>query len=96
MKADLYALAAIALWSVLALLGVELTHVPPFLLTGIALLIGSPVSYKCRKSPAKTLARLVCCRPSPTIQAMSGSAQDGMSQAAAGEGSAIPMLRSRS
>lgn len=44
MKSDLYALAAIALWSVLALLGVELAHVPPFLLTGIALLIGSLIA----------------------------------------------------
>ena len=35
------ALAAIALWSSLALLGTLLAHVPPFLLTGIALLIGS-------------------------------------------------------
>ncbi len=35
------ALAAIALWSSLAVLGLALKHVPPFLLTGIALLIGS-------------------------------------------------------
>lgn len=40
-KAKLYALAAIALWALLATLGVALKHVPPFLLTGIALLIGS-------------------------------------------------------
>lgn len=44
MKSDLFALSAIALWSVLALLGVELSHVPPFLLTGLALLIGSLIS----------------------------------------------------
>lgn len=44
MKSDLYALSAIALWSVLALLGIELAHVPPFLLTGIALLIGSLIA----------------------------------------------------
>ena len=37
----LLALAAIALWSSLALLGTLLSHVPPFLLTGIALLVGS-------------------------------------------------------
>ena len=37
----LLALAAIALWSLLALLGTLLSHVPPFLLTGMALLIGS-------------------------------------------------------
>lgn len=41
MQAKLYALAAIALWSSLAVLGLSLKHVPPFLLTGIALLIGS-------------------------------------------------------
>jgi drug/metabolite transporter (DMT)-like permease len=41
MQANLYALGAIALWASLAALGVSLTHVPPFLLTGIALLIGS-------------------------------------------------------
>jgi drug/metabolite transporter (DMT)-like permease len=35
------ALIAIALWSLLAVLGLLLQHVPPFLLTGIALLIGS-------------------------------------------------------
>ncbi|EER59997.1 protein of unknown function DUF6 transmembrane [Acidovorax delafieldii 2AN] len=41
MSANLYALGAIALWASLASLGVSLTHVPPFLLTGIALIIGS-------------------------------------------------------
>lgn len=39
--ANLYALGAIALWATLAALGVSLAHVPPFLLTGLALLIGS-------------------------------------------------------
>ena len=41
MKANFYALGAIALWSLLASLGVSLQHVPPFLLTGIALMAGS-------------------------------------------------------
>jgi drug/metabolite transporter (DMT)-like permease len=41
MPANLYALGAIALWASLASLGVALSHVPPFLLTGIALLAGS-------------------------------------------------------
>jgi drug/metabolite transporter (DMT)-like permease len=41
MQANFYALGAIALWASLAFLGVSLTHVPPFLLTGIALIIGS-------------------------------------------------------
>ena len=40
MTANLYALAAIALWATLASLGVSLQHVPPFLLTGIALMLG--------------------------------------------------------
>jgi drug/metabolite transporter (DMT)-like permease len=41
MQGNLFALAAIALWATLASLAVLLKHVPPFLLTGIALLIGS-------------------------------------------------------
>jgi drug/metabolite transporter (DMT)-like permease len=41
MSANFYALGAIALWATLASLGVALKHVPPFLLTGIALLVGS-------------------------------------------------------
>lgn len=41
MQANLYALGAIALWASLAALAVSLAHVPPFLLTGIALVIGS-------------------------------------------------------
>ena len=45
MKANLYALAAIALWTSLAALGVLLKHLPPFLLTGISLLIGSTLAW---------------------------------------------------
>ena len=41
LNATQLALAAIALWSSLAALGTLLSHVPPFLLTGLALLIGS-------------------------------------------------------
>jgi drug/metabolite transporter (DMT)-like permease len=41
MHPNLYALGAIALWATLATLGVALRHVPPFLLTGLALVIGS-------------------------------------------------------
>lgn len=41
MSARFYALGAIALWSLLATLGVSLRHVPPFLLSGLALLAGS-------------------------------------------------------
>lgn len=48
--ANLLALAAIALWALLAWLGISLAHVPPFLLTGIGLLVGSlialPLSFK--------------------------------------------------
>ena len=44
MKANLYALGAIALWATLAALGVSLSHVPPFLLTGLSLLIGSVIA----------------------------------------------------
>ncbi len=41
----LLALAAIALWSSLAVLGTLLSHVPPFLLAGIALLVGSAPAW---------------------------------------------------
>ena len=44
-SAHLYALGAIALWATLASLGVALAHVPPFLLTGAALVIGSAVAW---------------------------------------------------
>ena len=44
MKADLLALAAIVLWGSLAPLGVQLAHVPPFLLTGLCLLVGSVIA----------------------------------------------------
>lgn len=43
-RADVLALAAIALWGSLASLGVSLAHVPPFLLTGLSLLIGSLIA----------------------------------------------------
>lgn len=59
MHANLYALGAIALWALLASLGVALGHVPPFLLTGLALVIGSvPAWPRMRdwKVPARTLA----------------------------------------
>mgnify|MGYP001401758922 FL=1 len=62
MQATLYALGAIALWVTLASLGVALRHVSPFLLTGVALLVGStlalPFVAKDRqqwKIPARTL-----------------------------------------
>ena len=45
MKANLYALGAVALWASLATLGVSLRHLPPFLLTGLALLIGSALAW---------------------------------------------------
>lgn len=67
MPANFYALGAIALWVSLATLGVALKHIPPFLLTGIALLIGSllawPFVLKDRRAwqvPASTLALGVC------------------------------------
>jgi drug/metabolite transporter (DMT)-like permease len=43
-RSDLLALAAIALWASLAALGVLLAHVPPFLLTGLGLLVGSVIA----------------------------------------------------
>ncbi|MEO7952907.1 MAG: DMT family transporter, partial [Polaromonas sp.] len=63
MTASLYALGAIALWISLAALGVTLSHIPPFLLTGVALLLGSllalPFVLRDRRAwriPASTLA----------------------------------------
>jgi drug/metabolite transporter (DMT)-like permease len=45
MSPTLNALAAIALWATLASLGTALAHLPPFLLTGLALIIGSVMSW---------------------------------------------------
>ena len=63
MQASFLALAAIALWGSLAPLGVSLGHVPPFLLTGCGLLIGSVIGLVLSKGrvqqwrvPATTLA----------------------------------------
>jgi len=44
MKADLLALGAIVLWASLATLATLLSEMPPFLLTGIGLVIGSVIS----------------------------------------------------
>ena len=41
---QLLALGAIALWGSLASLGVALSHVPPFLLTGLSLLVGGLIA----------------------------------------------------
>lgn len=43
-SSTLLALGAIALWSSLASLGVALTHIPPLLLTGLSLCIGSLIA----------------------------------------------------
>ena len=59
MHPNLYALGAIALWASLATLGVALRHVPPFLLTGLALVIGSVPAWPLArqwKVPPRTLA----------------------------------------
>ena len=62
-RANLFALGAIALWSSLATMGVALGHVPPFLLTGLSLLIGSLIALplsgfklSCWRVPLSTLA----------------------------------------
>jgi drug/metabolite transporter (DMT)-like permease len=59
MHPNLFALGAIALWASLASLGVALRHVPPFLLTGLALVIGSIPAWplvRQWKVPPRTLA----------------------------------------
>jgi drug/metabolite transporter (DMT)-like permease len=58
MHANLYALGAIVLWAGLASLGLSLRHVPPFLLTGIALVIGSVPAWPLARQwrvPPRTL-----------------------------------------
>ncbi len=62
-SSHILALGAIALWATLASLGTALAHVPPFLLTGLALMIGSVPSWpavardrSAWKVPARTLA----------------------------------------
>jgi len=61
--ANLLALGAIALWASLAALGVALSHVPPFLLIGLGLLVGSLIALPLSRFdlrrwrvPASTLA----------------------------------------
>src|SRR5450755_1743844 len=59
MSATFLALGAIALWATLASLGVALARVPPFLLTGLALVIGSMPAWPLARQwrvPASTLA----------------------------------------
>lgn len=59
MMPTFFALAAIVLWSTLALLGSQLTHLPPFLMLGIALGVSGLVSFlwpKAWQMPWKTLA----------------------------------------
>src|SRR5450432_4540180 len=59
MTGTLCALGAIALWATLASLGVALAQVPPFLLTGLALVIGSVPAWPLARQwrvPKSTLA----------------------------------------
>jgi len=59
MHPNVYALGAIALWASLATLGVTLRHLPPFLLTGLALVIGSLPAWPLARQwrvPPRTLA----------------------------------------
>lgn len=53
MKADLFTLGAIVLWATLASLATLLSNVPPFLLTGIGLIIGAAVSLPALRSGLK-------------------------------------------
>jgi drug/metabolite transporter (DMT)-like permease len=62
MRADLFAFGAIVLWASLATLATLLSDIPPFLLTGIGLVIGSLISLPFSgfklvawKVPARTL-----------------------------------------
>ncbi len=58
-RATLAALAAIGLWGSLAVLGLRLRHLPPFLLVGVALLLGAVVGargIRLRDTPPRILA----------------------------------------
>jgi len=50
MKADLLTLGAVLLWATLASLATLLSDIPPFLLTGVGLLIGAAVSLPALRS----------------------------------------------
>jgi drug/metabolite transporter (DMT)-like permease len=54
-RSDLAGLAAVILWGSLAALGATLGHIPPFLLTGIGLLIGALVSLPLARFDLKKL-----------------------------------------
>ncbi|MFD1712671.1 DMT family transporter [Ottowia sp. GY511] len=54
--ANLLALGAVGLWASLAALGTSLAHVPPFLLTGLALLIGSALALPMVRFDLRRLA----------------------------------------
>ena len=55
-SANLLALGAVGLWASLAALGTSLAHVPPFLLTGLALLIGSALALPMVRFDVRRLA----------------------------------------
>ena len=55
-RANLLALATIALWASLAALGASLRHVPPFLLTGLGLLAGSLIALPMVRFDVRQLA----------------------------------------
>ena len=55
-RANLLALATIALWASLATLGASLAHVPPFLLTGLGLLAGSAIALPLVRFDVRRLA----------------------------------------
>jgi drug/metabolite transporter (DMT)-like permease len=55
MRSDLAALGAVILWGSLATLGAALSNIPPFLLTGIGLIIGGLVSLPLAKFDIKKL-----------------------------------------
>jgi drug/metabolite transporter (DMT)-like permease len=54
--ANLLALGAVGLWASLAALGTSLAHVPPFLLTGLALLVGSVLALPMVRFDVRRLA----------------------------------------
>jgi drug/metabolite transporter (DMT)-like permease len=61
-RSNLLALGAIGLWGSLASLGVALSHVPPFLLTGLSLLVGGLIAL-----PLSGFRLLLWRVPLPTL-----------------------------
>lgn len=66
-RANLLALATIALWASLATLGASLAHVPPFLLTGLGLLAGSAIALPASRPSPVSRNGGTCASDAPSV-----------------------------